>query len=316
MLSLIPPSTRDVGATGAAVERDLLDGADLVDRAHARADDRAAGLDREPRHRDAERAALVLDDLGHLGGQLRGLGRVVLGGVGDAEAAAEVHLGQRRRRARRRSGRAAPAPGGPRPRSRRCRRSGCRCGECRPSSSSPGRPATRRTASKASPPVIEKPNFWSSWAVAMYSWVCASTPAVTRTITRAVSAELAGRACASRSISSKESTMIRPTPASTRAAQLVVGLVVAVVADPRRVEAGPQRDGELAGGADVEAEPLLGDPARDRRAEERLAGVVDVVAAERVAERRGPGPGSRPRRGRTPGCRARRPGRSGRTPPT
>ena len=35
----------DVGAAGAAVERDLLDRADLVDRAHRRADDRPAGLD-------------------------------------------------------------------------------------------------------------------------------------------------------------------------------------------------------------------------------------------------------------------------------
>ena len=50
----------------------------------------------------------------------------------------------------------------------------------------PGAASRRRTAAKASPPVIEKPNFWSSCAVAMYSWVCASTPAVTRTITRAV----------------------------------------------------------------------------------------------------------------------------------
>ena len=70
------------------------------------------------------------------------------------------------------------------------------------------------TASNASPLVIENPNFWSSWAVAMYSWVCASTPAVTRTIT------LAERLRSlviwvSRSISVKLSTMIRPTPAST-----------------------------------------------------------------------------------------------------
>src|SRR6478735_6380193 len=57
--------------------------------------------------------------------------------------------------------------------------------ECRPIRSMPGASSSRRTASKASPEVIEKPNFWSSWAVAMYSCVCASTPAVTRTITRA-----------------------------------------------------------------------------------------------------------------------------------
>ena len=68
--------------------------------------------------------------------------------------------------------------------------------------------------------MIEKPNFWSSWAVAMYSWVCASTPAVTRTMTlTAVSVEpveASSRVIASsRSISAKLSTMIRPTPATT-----------------------------------------------------------------------------------------------------
>jgi hypothetical protein len=65
------------------------------------------------------------------------------------------------------------------------------------------------------------------------------------------------------------------------------GLVVAVVADPGRVEAGAQRDRQLARRAHVEAEPLLGDPARDRRAQERLAGVVHVVVAERLLERAG-----------------------------
>ena len=61
---------------------------------------------------------------------------------------------------------------------------------------------------------MEKPNFWSSWAVAMYSWVWASTPAVTRTITPVVRPSSRTTAT-SRSISSKESTMIRPTPSST-----------------------------------------------------------------------------------------------------
>ena len=172
---------------------------------------------------------------------------------------------------------------------RRSRRSGSRCGSAGRAARGPGRPATRRTASKASPPVIEKPNFWSSCAVAMYSCVCASTPAVTRTITRAVRPSSAVIA-ASRSISSNESTTIRPTPASTARASSAHGLVVAVEADPGRVEAGPQRDGQLAAGADVEAEPLLGDPAGDRGAEERLAGVEDVVRRERVAEGPGPGP--------------------------
>ncbi len=44
--------------------------------------------------------------------------------------------------------------------------------------------STRRTASAACPPARAIPNFWSSWAVAMNSWVCASTPTVTRICTR------------------------------------------------------------------------------------------------------------------------------------
>ena len=68
--------------------------------------------------------------------------------------------------------------------------------------------------------MIEKPNFWSSWAVAMYSCVWASTPAVTRTITRGLLVvepveTMSSVTIASRSISWNESTMIRPTPAPT-----------------------------------------------------------------------------------------------------
>ncbi len=59
-----------------------------------------------------------------------------------------------------------------------------------------------------------KPNFWSSWAVAMYSWVWASTPAVTRTITPTLRSRSAVISV-SRSTSAKESMMIRPTPAAT-----------------------------------------------------------------------------------------------------
>ena len=56
--------------------------------------------------------------------------------------------------------------------------------ECSPANSSTGSASTRRTASSAAPDASEKPNFWSSCAVAMNSWVCASTPVVTRTRTR------------------------------------------------------------------------------------------------------------------------------------
>src|SRR5215472_7456124 len=56
--------------------------------------------------------------------------------------------------------------------------------ECSPAKSSEGAVRTRRTASSAAPDDSEKPNFWSSCAVATKSCVCASTPVVTRTRTR------------------------------------------------------------------------------------------------------------------------------------
>ena len=142
-----PAVDGDVGAHRAAVELDRLDRADLVDRAHRRSDDRPAGLDRQPRNRHVERTALVLDDLGQLGGELCRVGRVVLGGVGDAEAAAEVELGQLTpisletwacRASTRRAATSKPEV------SKICEP----MWECRPSSSSPGRraPGVRRRA--------------------------------------------------------------------------------------------------------------------------------------------------------------------------
>ena len=142
-----PAVDGDVGAHRATVELDRLDGADLVDGARRRPGDRPARLDREQRHLEAPRGALVAHDLGHLGGQLGGVGRVVLGRVGDAEAAAEVELGQRRRRSRRRPGRAARAPVGPPPRSPEESKICEPMWECSPSSSSPSAAWTRRTAS-------------------------------------------------------------------------------------------------------------------------------------------------------------------------
>ena len=116
----------------------------------------------------------------------------------------------------------------------------------------------RRPPRTAAPPASEKPNFWSSCAVAMNSWVCASTPTVTRTSTRGRTPRSRASAV-SRSISSNESTMIRPTPASSARASSDDRLVVAVEADPLRRHPGGQRDGQLAAGADVEEQALLGD---------------------------------------------------------
>ena len=112
--------------------------------------------------------------------------RVVGGDVGDAEAAAEVEgrraVGQSRVLVDDCSAAARPAGARP-PRSRTGRRSASRCASAARSARARGSASIRRTASAASPPASEKPNFWSSCAVAMNSWVCASTPTVTRIIT-------------------------------------------------------------------------------------------------------------------------------------
>src|SRR4029453_15420152 len=113
----------------------------------------------------------------------------------------------------------------------------------------------------------------------MYSCVWASTPTVTRTITRGRFPSSRASAVR-RSISSNESTMIRPTPASRARRSSLVDLLL-----PCR----PSRSGGipaagLTARAHVEAEPLLGDHAHDRLAQERLAGVEDVGVSERLPE--------------------------------
>ena len=97
----------DVGAGQAAVQLDHLHGADLVERERGRAGDRPAGLDRDPRHGDAEGRALADDDLGQPGGQLG--------------AAASGRAGSCRRRRSLRRGRARAARGPARRDSWACR---------------------------------------------------------------------------------------------------------------------------------------------------------------------------------------------------
>ncbi len=58
-----------------------------------------------------------------------------------------------------------------------------------PPNVSPGASTTRRTAASASPFATENPNLDRSVPVSMYSWVCASTPGVTRTNTDAAEAD-------------------------------------------------------------------------------------------------------------------------------
>ena len=117
---------------------------------------------------------------GDLGRRLR----IVPVDVGDAQPAAEVDLGQLDGRSCRGSRPAGRPPGARRPRSRRCRRSASRCASAgRPVAGWAAASTLATAAASACPLAREKPNFWSSCAVAMNSWVCASTPTVTRTST-------------------------------------------------------------------------------------------------------------------------------------
>ncbi len=153
--------------------------------------------------------------------------------------------------------------------------------ECRPTRSRPGAASTRRTASRASPPASEKPNFWSSCAVAMNSWVCASTPTVVRTSTGWVVPRSVHRRD-SRSISASESTTIRPTPASSAAASSASDLLL-----PCRSIRSPGKPARTATASSPPVHtsrpsPSSLDPAGHRGAEERLGGVEDHRAAERL----------------------------------
>ena len=110
--------------------------------------------------------------------------------------------------------------------------------------------------------------------------------------------------------------MIRPDAGGQALPQLVEALVVAVQPDPGQVDAGPLRHGQLAAGADVEAQPLLADPAGDRGAEERLGGVVDLPARERLGEGAGAGAQVVLVDDVRPASRTARPARSTSTPAT
>ena len=148
----------------------------------------------------------------------------------------------------------------------------------------------------------------------MNSWVCASTPTVTRTSTSCTTP--AAPAMASRrSISIIESSTTWPTPALTAAVSSSTDLLLPCSAIRSAREVGVQRDRELAAAADVERQALFVDPAGDLGAQERLGGVAHVVAA---AEGRGDLAAARPEvvlvDDEHAGCRTRRRCRSTETP--
>src|SRR4029079_19571158 len=80
-----------------------------------------------------------------------------------------------------------------------------------------------------------------------------------------------------------------PDARASGGAQFVRALIVAVQADPARVDSPAQGDGELSARADVQAQTLLRDPPRHAGAQERLSGVVDGPAGEGVAPLPGAG---------------------------
>ncbi len=105
----------------------------------------AARAGRQPRTRARRSPSSRVGDLGDVE-------RVVFAGVGDAEAAAEVELGQldavRRRGCR---GQQPDDAGAPRPRNPRCRRSASRCASAARSARAPGWRAPRHAAASAAP---------------------------------------------------------------------------------------------------------------------------------------------------------------------
>ena len=116
---------------------------------------------------------------------------------------------------------------------------------CRPTSRRWSVANTRRTAAIAAPLASENPNFWSSCAVEMNSWVCASTPTVTRTSTSWTTPRRAGDVVQALDLEHRVEHHV-PDAGLDGGGQLGDGFVVAVQRDPLGREAGMQRDGQLA----------------------------------------------------------------------
>ncbi|SKW58666.1 Uncharacterised protein [Mycobacteroides abscessus subsp. massiliense] len=103
---------------------------------------------------------------------------------------------------------------------------------CSPTSRKLSVAKTRRTASSACPPARDNPNFWSSCAVEMNSWVCASTGTARD---RVQSLDLDHR------IDDDVSDAYLH-----RLGELRLRFVITVQRDSPRRELGAQRDGQLA----------------------------------------------------------------------
>ena len=162
---------------------------------------------------------------------------------------------------------------------------------CSPVSSRCGSRMIRTAAVSASPVASEKPNFWSSWAVAMNSWVCASMPdgRADEHRHRGAAGRHPGRGHRHQPVDLVERVDDDvPDPGVDGQLQFHDRLVVAVQGDPLGREARGQRQAQLVAAAGVQVQAVLGHPPRDLPAEERLRGVVHVGAVEGGGELRGP----------------------------
>ena len=167
---------------------------------------------------------------------------------------------------------------------------------CRPTSRRWSVANTRRTAAIAAPLASDSPNFWSSCAVEMNSWVCASTPTVTRTST-SWTTPAAPAICVEAFDLGHRVQHDVPDTGLDRRGQLVDRFVVAVQRDSLGREVGVQRDGQFAAGA---RRPATGLPRRSS-ARSRCTGTPWRRSARcrrrRTPRRsRGSATGSRPRR--------------------
>ena len=157
---------------------------------------------------------------------------------------------------------------------------------CRPSSSSRSEASRRSIAAGAD--CRPKPNFVFGPPVEIDGWVSGLMPGATRSWTRCVGA------FGHEAIEMVDVGVVvdddMPDAGGHRLGQLGLGLRVAVQVDPRGVEAGLERDRQLAARGHVARQALLAQDAQDGGARKGLGGEVDleVLAAGRVGADEGP----------------------------
>lgn len=255
--------------THAALDRHGLDRADRVERDARGADDRTAGLEGELRHGHAVLAASVRDGRDDAPRDLLDRGGLVDGGVGDAEAAAQVQFGN---------------GGGLRELRVHGEQSLGRLGEARGVEDLRADVAVQAEELERGVRADSGAEFDGAGErhTELLVFVRGREELVRRGVHAAVDAEPHGLhpAGARRGIRDPIDLDLAVDDDHADAhgdAALDLGerLVVAVEADAGRVGARCERDGEFAAGAHVDREALVGHPAHDRPGEERLAGVID-----------------------------------------